>query len=77
MSWQQNLVNAQVEVNRAVFELNRPGYPKDKPYYKEKPDERYIENCIKEAIKDLTAALRGIEEQKTIGFNDTDKAGDI
>jgi hypothetical protein len=70
MYWEQSLLNASVEVNRAIFELNRPGYPKDKPYHKAKADERYIEKCIAEAIKDLSKALRGIEEQKTIIFDD-------
>jgi len=41
----QELVNAQVEVNRAVFEAN-----------KTQSDTRYLQVCIAEAMQDLAAA---------------------
>ena len=47
MSWEQDLVNAQVEVNRIVFEMNR----------EKTQDKKYIITHAKEAIKDLNEAL--------------------
>lgn len=42
----QNIVNAQISVNRAVHEAN-----------KSKPDEDYIDHCISSALSDLSGAL--------------------
>ncbi len=50
------LVNAQVEINRAVFEMNRPGYPKDDPCHKDEPDLEYIEERIQLAMESLRKA---------------------
>jgi len=41
------LVNAQVSVNRAVFEANKPD-----------ADPKYLEWCIAEAMEDLSLALK-------------------
>jgi len=65
MSWEQNLVNAQMEVNRAVFEHNAPG--RCPP---ELIDIEYVKEHIREAIKDLQASLTEIEG--TIKFEDYD-----
>jgi len=43
----QELVHAQVEINRAVFEGNQP-----------KPREEYIQCCIAEAMEDLARATK-------------------
>jgi hypothetical protein len=63
MSWEQHLVDAEVEIRRSVFEMNRPGFSKSASYYKEKPDEEYIKIHIKEAIKNLTTALAELDNQ--------------
>lgn len=56
MSWEQNLVNAQVSVNRSVFEMNRPGALKTDPEYKDEPDPMYIVREISDAIDQLENA---------------------
>jgi len=61
MSWEQHLVNSQVNIGRAVFEMNRPGGLKTDSWYKEKPDEKYIVEQIKEGILELQQALKEIE----------------
>lgn len=63
MSWEQYLVDAQVEVNRSVFEMNRPGALKSASYYKETPDKEYIKIHIKEAMKNLTTAFAELDNQ--------------
>ena len=63
MDWEQSLVNAQVEVNRAVFEHNKPGECPP-----ELIDIEYVKFHIREAIKDLQAALADIEN--VIKFED-------
>jgi hypothetical protein len=60
MSWEQSLVNAQVEVNRAMFEMNRPGAVRTDPWYAEHPDVEYIREHIRAAIADLVAAGAGL-----------------
>lgn len=44
----QDIVNAQVCVNRAVFELNR----------RRRPDEQYLLTFVADAIEDLGKALK-------------------
>ena len=61
MSWGQNLVNANMELNRAMFEMNRKGHPKNDPCYKEKPDETYILKHMKDALKDLQHAIKELD----------------
>jgi hypothetical protein len=56
-SWEQALVDADVEVSRAMFEMNRPGEPVDAPWYKPEADLRYIEAKIREAIELLRESL--------------------
>lgn len=72
MSWQQDIVNSQVNINRAVFEHNRGGLLKTDPSYKENPDLKYISEQIGEAIKSLTTAqaliTTAIHGQYRIGF---------
>ena len=65
MDWEQSLVNAQVEVSRAVFEQNKPG--RNPP---ELIDIEYVKFHIRAAMKDLQAALTDIEGM--IDFNDYD-----
>lgn len=55
MSWQQALVNAQVGVNRAVFEMNRPGLPPDSRARKA-IDYQYLCRQIEAALADLQNA---------------------
>jgi hypothetical protein len=57
MSWKQNLVNAQVEVNRSVFEMNKPGM-----WPPEESNIPYIVLHIGEAIKDLTLAFENLKK---------------
>lgn len=47
-SWEQALVDAQVEINRAVFEMNRDGGVPPA-----KPDLAYIREKVRAAIEDL------------------------
>jgi hypothetical protein len=63
MSWEQKLVNAQVEVSRSVFEMNCSGHIKTDPAYKKEPDTDYIKQHITEAIKDLQASLVELDNQ--------------
>lgn len=63
MSWEQNLVNSQVEVNRSVWEMNRPGIPQDEPGHKETPDPHYILEHIADAINQLENAQIKLVEQ--------------
>jgi hypothetical protein len=49
----QELVNAQMEVNRAVFEMNKPGLCRPE---KERPE--YIRKCVESAIKELQTYLQ-------------------
>lgn len=46
----QYLVNAQVEINRAVFEANKPHEPGE-----EEPRPDYINTCVLNALVDLKA----------------------
>lgn len=70
MSWQQYIVNAQVSVNRAVFELNKVGFPKGHKLRKEENeiDHTYISECIQQAIKELNEARKKLNPQKEIEF---------
>ncbi len=57
--WKQNLVNAQVGVNRAVFAFNARHNRRLHPYSmveKEGLSDRYILGQINEAINDLFSA---------------------
>ena len=56
MSWLQSLVNAQTEINRVVFEMNKPGRNPPK-----KPNKEYIKKHTKDAIDDLKKALEGLK----------------
>ena len=51
----QQLVNAQVSINRAVFELNIRE-ESDPPGHGRKPDDDYTLRCVLEAIEDLAQA---------------------
>lgn len=60
MSKKQSLVNAQLEVRRAVFAMNQE-------LNKRHVEPGYIRHCIDEAINDLKAAQKGyplIEKKK-------------
>lgn len=67
MSWKQQLVNSQVSVDRAVFEMNRNGFPKGHQLRKERDeiDLGYISIQVKEAIQELTQELRELNEEHT------------
>lgn len=55
----QSLVNAQVEINRAVFEANKPGnMPPGEA------DNDYVRKCAEAAIKDLKIFLIKNSNQK-------------
>lgn len=49
----QHLVNAQVEIDRAVFEANKPGHCPPKAV-----DVEYVRKCAAAAIKDLQIFLK-------------------
>lgn len=51
----QQLVDAQVSVNRAVFEVNRRELS-NPPGRGRKPDDDYTLRCVLEAMEDLGAA---------------------
>jgi len=54
MDWKQKLLDAQVSVNRSVFEMNRPGLAGE--LYRFEPNLEYIRNEIEDAISDLQKA---------------------
>jgi hypothetical protein len=58
MSWEQNLVNAQVSVNRSVWAMNAES--EDRENY---PGPGYIIQETREAIKSLTMALEGLTDK--------------
>lgn len=60
MSYQQHIVNAQVSVNRAVFEINRKG---SKRAYPKAINTEYLGRCIDDAIKDLTEARKKLKNE--------------
>lgn len=51
--WEQHLVNAQTEVNRAVFELNRPEIEHLPPAERGPVRFDYLNRCVDDAISDL------------------------
>lgn len=55
MSWEQRLVNAQLNVNRAVWMMNARWNPETMKHTESDPD-AYIKKCIEEAIEDLRQA---------------------
>lgn len=59
-NWRQELVNAQVDVNRAVFEMNREGFPKGHASRK-KMDEVYLKACVNGAIVSLQECLKNMK----------------
>ena len=60
MSWEQSILGAQVSVNRAVFEMNRGGML---PPIRKDPNPEYIKHEVREAIKDLTNALKILDNE--------------
>lgn len=60
MSWGQDVVNVQVSVNRAVFEMNRRGM---QPPLKAEPRNEYILQELKLAAQDLNTAIKELENQ--------------
>lgn len=64
----QSLIYAQVNVNRAVFELNRKGYPKGHELRAE-PRKEYILEQVEEAILELEKVKISITGQQKIKFN--------
>lgn len=61
MSWENELLNAQVSINRAVFEMNKSGRRSPEPIRKE-----YLQTCINDAIKELTKASNLLEFDQTL-----------
>lgn len=61
--YEQSLVYAQVHINRAVFEMNRPGYPKNDSAYKTKPDREYILKQIIEAQEELRTVIKTLKRK--------------
>lgn len=53
----QDLVNAQVSINRAVFELNIREYY-TRPRRSRTPDDRYTLHCVASAMADLAKAAQ-------------------
>lgn len=72
----QEVVNAQVDINRAVFEQNRRGLLKTDPYYQEKPRDDYMLACINSAIESLEIARQFYSRQIEIPFTDELPFGD-
>ena len=64
----QKLVNAQVSVNRAVFEGNYPFL--NLPNGDRQPDKKYLLECINQAIKELSQAREEISGQLELFDND-------
>ena len=58
MSWQQDLLDAQVSIHRAVFEMNAPGRTKGGVIRPE-----YIQVCIEDAIKELNKSLTQLKAE--------------
>lgn len=50
-----------MELNRCVFEMNRPGCRKESACYKEKPDLDYIREHMREALKDIQSSLKKLD----------------
>ena len=67
MNKEQSLVNAQVEVNRAVWAMNediqtiRPEALKHLSFLNREEKKQYILKCCREAIKDLQQYLKEAE----------------
>lgn len=57
MSWEQDILDASVSVNRCVWAINED-LKKDKSHY---PGEKYIKREAREAIKDLQRAIDKME----------------
>lgn len=55
MHWKQHLVDAEVDINRAMFELNRGEEESDPNYVR---DLSYIKACAKNAAQNLQAVNR-------------------
>jgi hypothetical protein len=60
-SWEQALVYAEMHINRAVFEMNKKGYPLDSPMYKEKPDKQYILKELVKAQEELRSLIKKLK----------------
>jgi hypothetical protein len=56
-TWEQALVNSQVSVNRAVFEMNRPGLPANSLYRADEPRIDYVREQALEATQALEECL--------------------
>ena len=67
MTWETDLVGAQVCVNRAVFEMNKPG---ELPPHRRKPELRYLMLCIAQAHHHLMRAYVALEEKNVRPFSD-------
>ena len=61
MTWEQAIVDAQVEVNRAVYEMNKPG---ELPPRQREPELRYVVRCLERAIGSLRIARAGLSRVK-------------
>lgn len=75
-SWKQSLVDAQIEINRAVFEMNRPGGVPPK-----KSDLAYIREKVAAAVdslEDCAALIPGTQMKlrMTDAQVDADEASD-
>lgn len=67
--WEHALVNAQVEVNRAVFLMNARHNAGHHPYSLMTPEElsdKTIMHHIAEAIDELKKARAGLDPQETL-----------
>ena len=56
-SWEQALVNADVDVARAMFEMNRPGALETDPEYTTEPDLAYVREHVALAIAALDECM--------------------
>ena len=61
MNWRQRLVNAQLLVNRAVYEMNRGGFTINNPEYKKDPDMKYILVQVFDAVNELNELIKEYE----------------
>jgi len=65
-SWEQALVDAEVEIARSMFEMNRPGALETDAWYAPEPDLAYIREHVAaaiEALEECAAMLPGAQRR--------------
>ena len=67
MSWEQDILNSSVNINRCVWALNYDLTDPVKAFTSEEERLRYIKIQTKEAIKSLTEAYKTLDNQLIYG----------